>query len=349
MIRTLMIALALGTSFTALSVVNAVAQTSNPTTDQTDKSEEDWRKSKKKRDASDIFEGILNTGSVGIGNNQYPQNPIDSLPEESRRHLMKERAKVIAESDPGSTPDTPYSPSEEAKADPELAQQEKEAWDVIMTDMKSSGSKGQGGSGPNKVAIAGQGGGESGNGSRPGSVMRGGSSQSVADIMAQIKGLKSGNGSGDGTRTAPAQAPTRNTPSGQSPLGGGSQGAVASGKRPDGEDTQGQNPQEGNAQNPGSQAGEPQGEANQGDAPGGQDPGSEGQDEAEAATQKQVQALSDAATKAQSELDALKEAEAKTVSEPVGPLERIKREREIQSSGTQTSASNYLKKVKPKD
>jgi len=155
MIRSLLLAFALSTSLVALSSVPAVAQT----TDQTDQSEEDWRKSRKKRDTSDIFEDIKNSGVFGSGTMQGPPTPMESLPEESRRHLMKERAKVIATTETGQQPqDAAYTPSEEAKNDPDLAEQEKEAWEVIMTDLKGGSGQGQPGDGPNKIAVAGQGG-----------------------------------------------------------------------------------------------------------------------------------------------------------------------------------------------
>ena len=121
MIRELAIIFTLSTSAIALCGVDAIAQT----TEQTDKSEEDWRKSKKKPDSSDILEDILNNRSIGQGSNQYPQNPVDILPEESRRHLMKERAKVIALSEPGKEVDAAYTPSEAAKTDPELQNRKK--------------------------------------------------------------------------------------------------------------------------------------------------------------------------------------------------------------------------------
>ena len=356
MIRTLAITLALSTSFVALSAMDAAAQT----TEQTDKSEEDWRKSQKKRDTSDIFEDILNRRNTGQGSNQYPQNPIDSLPEESRRHLMKERAKVIAESDPNTTPDAPYTPSEAAKTDPELAEQEKEAWTVIMTDMKGGASQGQGqgGSGPNKIAVAGQGGGQSGgqsggqgnDSSRSPSVMRGGSSQSVAEIMAQIKGMKSGRSGGTGT--VPAQGP----------MGGGHmpQGQGSSGQSPLGQGTQGQSQTDTQtkAAAAAQQAAEAQAQADaaakaasEAAAKAQSDAGAQAEAEAAAKAASDAQAQAEAAAEAASQAEA--EARAETIAkaeaathapEPIGPLERIKRERETNTSGTQTSASDFLKK-----
>lgn len=318
MIRTLAIVLTLSTSFVVFSAMDASAQT----TEQTDRSEEDWRKSKKKRDTSDIFEDILNRGSTGQGSNQYPQNPVDSLPEDSRRHVMKERAKVIAESEPGETPDALYKPSEAAQTDPDLAEQEKEAWDVIMTDMKGGNSQGhdqgQGGSGPNKVAVTGQGGGQNDGNNSSSSPMRGGSSQSVADIMAQIKGLKSGDS--NGTSTATSQSPQRTesgsqAPSGQSQLGQGRNNDQSLQKQ-----------------------------ASQGE--------SQAQEQAKSASEAQDQ------TRSQNKSDqhATAEPEANTQAgtaektkqsiESIGPLERIKRVRKVNNSDVETSASDFLKRAK---
>jgi len=112
-------------------------------TEQTDRSEDDWRKSKKKRGSSDIFEGITNTRKDGQGWGSGPVDPIDSLPAESRRHLMKERAKAIAMSDPGQPVTAPYKPSDDAASDPGLAAQEKEAWDDLLEDMNDSMGQGQ--------------------------------------------------------------------------------------------------------------------------------------------------------------------------------------------------------------
>lgn len=294
----------------AVPVMTASAQV----TEQTDKSEEDWRKSKKKRDASDIFEDILDKRDVGVGTNQYPQNPVESLPEESRLHLMKERAKVIAETEPGHTPDAPYNPSEAAKSDPELAEQEKEAWTVIMTDLEGGESQGQGqgGSGPNKVVVAGQGGqsGEQGNQSQGRSVIRGGSSQSVAEILAQIKGLKSGSGASGG--------------SGQPEPGNGGQ-------------TQGPLSQESSDQSAGQ-------------SPSGQSQDAASPDQVGSEAEARAKALSEAA---QAAADVAQQADASpqtpsatqaTFRESMSPLERVKRQRDTQTTGTQTSASDYLKK-----
>lgn len=170
-------------------------------TDQTDASEEDWRNSRRKAKTNDGFDPILNPNSVGAGGVLPPLEPIDTLPEDSRRHLQRQRAKIIAELELGEAPgDIPLEPSEAAKSDPQLAADEEEAWEVILTDLQgSSGSGAEGPGGPNKVAVAGRGGGSDR------SLTRGGSSQSAAEILAALKGRQSGGGGG-----APAQGPVGN-------------------------------------------------------------------------------------------------------------------------------------------
>ena len=206
-------------------------------TEQTDQSEEDWRKSQRKRKSNDDFDPITNPQGLGTGISLPPLEPIDTLPEDSRRHLQRQRAKVIAEMEFGEDlEDVAFEPSEAAKQDPGLAAEEEEAWEVILTDLQGGpGGDQQGQGGPNKVAVAGQGGGA------PSSVTRGGSSQSAADILAQLKGLQgSGNGrgaTGDGASPAP-----------QSTQQGGGQSTQAG-------DQQGQAQP---PQSPGQQAGQPQ-------------------------------------------------------------------------------------------
>ena len=111
MMRSLLLAFMLSGSVFALSA-NAFAQTS-PNTTETDQSEEDWRKSQKKggNSTEDILDIIKNTRSSGIGNGRGA-SPIDSLPEESRRHLMKERARRMAQAGPNEPVDVSYKPSE---------------------------------------------------------------------------------------------------------------------------------------------------------------------------------------------------------------------------------------------
>jgi len=208
-----------GSSF-ALSA-QAFAQ-SSPNTTETDQSEEDWRKSQKKGGASteDILDIITNTRSSGVGNGRG-YSPIDALPEESRRHLMKERAKRMAQAGPNEPVDVSYKPSEAAKSDSGLEADEKAAWKEMSKGMNGTTDQGQQGQGQGQPGQSQgqqgqgqqgqqggtsgsqgqqqgqqQGSGQSSNGSgqngQSRSVMRGGSANSVSDIMARIKGLKHG-------------------------------------------------------------------------------------------------------------------------------------------------------------
>lgn len=162
-------------------------------TDQTDQSEEDWRKSRKKSGTSDIYR-TPNTSSTGVGApviDSKPISPVERLPSESRRHLMKERAKAIAENDDGDISDAEYVPSDAAKSDEQLMRDEQEAWDVIVTDMQGSGGEATSEGGPNKVAVAGE------NGATPTRGSRGGSTRTLQEIMDAIKSGQTGGASGD--------------------------------------------------------------------------------------------------------------------------------------------------------
>jgi hypothetical protein len=140
MLKTLMTSLALTA---ALGVaLPAYAQS----TDQTDQSEEDWRKSRKKSGTSDIYR-TPNTSSTGVGSpiiDYEPVSPVERLPSESRRHLMRERAKAIAESDDGDISDAEYVPSEEAKSDEQLMREEQEAWDAIAQGQADANGQSEG-------------------------------------------------------------------------------------------------------------------------------------------------------------------------------------------------------------
>lgn len=240
------------TGATLVSPPPAYAQdTGQQGTRQTDQSEEDWRNSRRKRTNDRDIESIINPGNLGSGPVQEYE-PIDALPEESQRHLKRQRAKVIAEMEFGEdVPDVPFEPSDAAKEDPNLAAEEEEAWEVILTDLQggsASGGQEQGPGGPNKVAVAGRGG-----GGNPNSVTRGGSAQSASDILNKLKGLQSSsgggaNGSGSGGSgggvSAPqgAQGAQGNSPSGQGQAQTGAQDGNGSGQK--GQDqSAGQSPQ----------------------------------------------------------------------------------------------------------
>ena len=367
MIRTLAIILALSTSYTAFTAVEVHAQV----TDQTDKSEEDWRKSKKKHEDPTDFKDILNRRTFGSTIQNFPQGPVDALPAESRRHLMKERAKVIATSEVGKTPDAPYVPSEAAKTDPQLQDEEKQAWTAIMTEMQigdvqsgKAGAPSQGGNDPNKVVFSGKGGGAPSG--QKSSVLRGGSSGSVADIMAQIKGMKvkgmkslpqmpqgqmpQGMPAGLPQGMPQGQAPTGQMPSGQNPLGSmpkapmAPQGQMPSGQAPAGQTPSGQAPQKSDTSG-----------QNSSDTQTNSQADAQAQAAAQAQAEAQAQAAAQAQSDAQSQTDSQADAQAqqadagtggKAAAETIGPLERIKQQREQSTSGTSSSASDYLKKYK---
>lgn len=171
-------------------------------TDQTDQSEEDWRKSRKKSGTSDIYR-TPNTNSTGSGApivDYKPVSPVERLPSESRRHLMKERAKAIANSDDGDISDADYVPSEEAKFDEQLMRDEQEAWDVIVTNMQGSGGEAASEGGPNKVAVVGE------NGATPARGSRGGSTRTLQEIMDAIKSGQTGGSGAPGGQDGAAQS-----------------------------------------------------------------------------------------------------------------------------------------------
>lgn len=313
MLKTLMTSLALTT---ALGValpgfsMSAWAQV----TDQTDQSEDDWRKSRKKSGTSDIYR-TPNTSSTGVGApviDFEPVSPVERLPSESRRHLMKERAKAIAQSDDGDISDAEYVPSEEAKSDPELMSEEQEAWEVIVTDMQGNGGEATSEGGPNKVAVAGE------NGASPTRGSRGGSTRTLQEIMDAIKSGQTGGGSAPGsTDSQSSKGPSSDDGQDQgqgSDQGQSEQSAEAA--------SEGQS--DGGASADGQSDGDGQGDASaQGENSG--DDGSEGDDGSSDASADDAWP---AATRAE---------------EPLSPLERIRRARDDSPTrGTQRSASDYL-------
>jgi hypothetical protein len=302
MLKTLMTSLALTAALGA--ALPAYAQV----TDQTDQSEEDWRKSRKKSGTSDIYR-TPNTGSTGVGApviDYEPVSPVERLPSESRRHLMKERAKAIAESDDGDISDADYVPSDEAKSDEQLMRDEQEAWDVIVTDMQGSGGEATSEDGPNKVAVVGENGATSTRGSR------GGSTRTLQEIMDAIK-------------------------SGQT--GGGPASGATNGQSPDGQ-AQGQNPSAPVADASG-QA-QTDGDAN---AEGSSDSDGQaqdaGQDTGQGDTSDQGDSSGEDNSAQAGDADAWP-AETRA-EEPLSPLDRIRRAKEDSPTrGTQRSASDYL-------
>lgn len=350
--------------------VAAWAQTSNDQTTQTDKSEEDWRKSRKKTTTDDIFEDILNRRSTGSGYGMGPENPMDSLPEESRRHLMKERAKVIATSDPGQTVTTPYTPSEAAKTDADLQAQEKGAWDKLVSDMNGGQGNNQGqgqakdqgqgqsagqtqGQSPDHAKSGTQSGSQSGQTGSSGqtnqagqsdgdshssSPLRGGSSASVADILAKIKGMQSGSGG------APQGNPSGNQTSGPQGANQQSGNGEQSGKSPDDEQTvasaEGQTLGQPEARSP-SQAQTLVVEPSPGAAQQAMQTSTSGESAATQSANLQTQSGSDTVAQAHAQSH-----EQSNDAAPQSPLDRIqsrKRDTSGLTSGKRSSASDYLK------
>ena len=352
MMRSLLLAFMLSGSVFALSA-NAFAQTS-PNTTETDQSEEDWRKSQKKggNSTEDILDIIKNTRSSGIGNGRGA-SPIDSLPEESRRHLMKERARRMAQAGPNEPVDVSYKPSEGAKSDSELEADEKAAWEELSKGLNGTTHQGQQGQGQQGQGQQGgssgsqgqqgqqQGGGQSDGASdqsgQSQSVMRGGSAASVSEIMARIKGLSPAIGSAG---------------QGQGQQGSQGQGQSQSGQPQSGQSGQGQAQQAGQAS---------QGQSQQRQSQQGQTPSEQSQSQSQSQSQQDAQqesSQSQAQSQAKSQAEAASQAHSiahgqdapqsrnsERTPEATSPLDRIKElKREQSTSGTRSSASDFLKK-----
>ena len=362
------------------------------TTTQTDQSEEDWRKSQKRPDADDVFEDIRNNRSTGQGNVVYgPPNPLDSLPEESRRHLTRERAKALATGDPNNLGNVAYTPSEAAKSDSDLAQQEEQAWDAIISDIQGSGQgtgNGQGGQQGQQGGAGGQQGqqggggqqgqqGQNGNSSqRPSSVLRGGSSASVAEILAGIKGqspIAGGGGAGtspQGTQQGAGQQSGGQQGAGQQSGGqqgagqqsGGQQGAgqQSGGQQGSGQQSggqQGAGQQSGGQQGSGQQSGGQQGAGQQSggqQGSGQQSGGQQGSDSANGASQGDA-AATGAAGDASATGDASNNGSPSGTNSgppPQGPLDRLKereRQSDDRSDGQRTNAYDFLRQQQSTD
>lgn len=280
-------------------------------TDQTDQSEEDWRKSRKKSGTSDIYRNP-NTSSTGSGApviDFEPISPVERLPSDSRRHLMKERAKAIAQSDDGNISDAEYVPSEEAKSDEQLMRDEQEAWDVIVTDMQGSGGEATSQGGPNKVAVVGE------NGATPTRGSRGGSTRTLQEIMDAIKSGQTGGGG----------APV------------GSEGQSNEGQSQNQGQGQGQSEHVADAANQGD--GQADSEAT---AEGSSDSDGQLQDHGEGDTSDPGESSGDDGNDAQAG-DADAWPADTRAEEPLSPLERIRRVRDDNPTrGRQRSASDYL-------
>ena len=333
--KQLLLSLLLSSGLVSLTASTAFAQ-SAPNTTQTDQSEEDWRKSKKKSTTDDPLDGFTNMNGWGKGS-QRTLTPIDMLPEDSRRYLMKERAQRLAQAGVGEPVDTNFEPSEAAKSDANLEADEKAAWTEMMKDMGSpSGQASAGNPNGDPNAKAGQSSGamespsQGGNqgsqsaGSSPSasSMMRGGSSASVSDILAQLKGGGS--------------APQGQSPQGQSQQGQAQNGQSLQGNAPSAAAMQ-QAQTAGQASNPSQQQADSNSQ-------------SQAQSQAQNPADAQAQAQSDAAqagANAQAEAQAQQAKAASTARTPeaISPLNRLKQSRdERASTGKRSSASDYLKR-----
>jgi len=325
--KQLLLSLLLSSGLVSLTASTAFAQ-SAPNTTQTDQSEEDWRKSKKKSTTDDPLDGFTNMNGWGKGS-QRTLTPIDMLPEDSRRYLMKERAQRLAQAGVGEPVDTNFEPSEAAKSDANLEADEKAAWTEMMKDMGSpSGQASAGNPNGDPNAKAGQSSGamespsQGGNqgsqsaGSSPSasSMMRGGSSASVSDILAQLKGGGS-------------------APKGQSPQGQSQQGNAPSAAGIQQAQTDGQ------ASNPGQQ----QADSNSQSQAQSQD---QAQNPADAQAQSDAaQAAANAQAQAEAQAQQAKAESTARTPEAISPLDRLKQSRdERASTGKRSSASDYLKR-----
>ncbi|MEO0784282.1 MAG: hypothetical protein AAFY10_01190 [Pseudomonadota bacterium] len=196
----LIMSLGLGTAVAQESTGSVGAPPNSSETDNTDQSEEDWRRSQRK-ESGDRNDPISNPSTIGVGVNFPEPREIDRLPEESRRHLNRQRARVIAEVDLDNPQpqDIAYEPSEAAKSDPQLMRDEQAAWEEMIQGMTGSGGA-SGGSeaGQSPIGGTGSGGGGTvviadtpgqGGGGSAGTTMGGGANQSAAEILRQMQGL----------------------------------------------------------------------------------------------------------------------------------------------------------------
>ena len=335
--KQLLLSLLLSSGLVSLTASTAFAQ-SAPNTTQTDQSEEDWRKSKKKSNTDDPLDGFTNMNGWGKGS-QRTLTPIDMLPEDSRRYLMKERAQRLAQAGVGEPVDTNFEPSEAAKSDANLEADEKAAWTEMMKDMGSpSGQASAGNPNGDPNAKAGQSSGamqspsQGGNqgsqsaGSSPSasSMMRGGSSASVSDILAQLKGGGS--------------APQGQSPQGQSQQDQAQSGQSQQGNAPSAAGMQ-QAQTDGQASNPGQQ----QADSNSQSQAQSQD---QAQNPADAQAQSDAaQAAANAQAQAEAQAQQAKAASTARTPEAISPLDRLKQSRdERASTGKRSSASDYLKR-----
>ncbi len=329
--------------------LSAHAQTTNPPTDQTDQSEEDWRKSRKKRSTPDIFgPGPSSIGSGAPIVDYKPVTAVERLPSDSRRHLMRERAKAIAEDVDGDISDAAFKPSDSAKTDSALEADEREAWAEITggsgsgsPDATTQPSSGQASSGADAGDRSGDSSdGEGGSSGQPAGDdarsqgPRGGSTASLQQIMDAIK---SGQPVGAASRHASRQDRTQS--------GGGSQndGKAAQDNPAEQGQVSGQS-QDGALTGAQSQSeGDDQGSSQDGQSSDGGSASASAQNAGQHAAQDDAQTGQDGDTSGSEGNAADPASPASRASEPLSPLERIRRTREERpAEGSQRSASDYI-------
>lgn len=318
------------------------AGTQAPDTDQTDQQEDDWR-NQNRVGSSNPFDPRPNSSNQGWGVNMPQMDPVDQLPEESRRHLAQMRTQAITSADL-ENPDfenIAYEPSDTAQGDPDLMAREQAAWEDILADMQAAMGTGGGGSQPDAqpAVMAGQGTGTGGGSGMQPTTMSGGGNQSAAEMLAQMGqagGQQAGQGGSSGSTQASQGGAQTSAADMLRQMGQGAGSAAGAGAGQSAAQAEGGGTQDsgsgqsggGESAEAGSQAaGEGQSDGQQGDADGagadgdGSDAGQEGADSGDAGA----------------ETDA--GAEAETPPRPTPSFGST----QTSQSGTQTSAGDFLK------
>ena len=247
-----------GVILCGLPVVHAQ---SNQETKQTDQSEEDWRKSQRKSGSEDPVDIFSSTSGTGFGEPLSPLEPIDRLPEESKRHLSKQRAIAIAGMGPDDNlEDIDYEPSDAAKKDPVLAADEQAAWEDMVEALGEGGEPddgtrpgdeleeltgeqadnsqppaSQGNSEQSETAESGPAGstaqGEAQRQPQDRSIMRGGSAASASDILKRMRGQSGQSTQGSQDQASQSQATVHNSQSDAAAMAEGPDASGASGQQ----------------------------------------------------------------------------------------------------------------------
>lgn len=191
----------------ALLVVAQEAGTQAPDTTQTDQQEDDWR-NQNRVGSNDPFDPRPNSSNQGWGVTMPQMDPVDQLPEESRRHLAQMRTQAITsvDLDNPNFENVAYEPSDAAEADPDLMAREQAAWEDMLADMQAATGTGSGGAeqpDTQPAVMAGQDT-SAGSGGMQTTAMSGGGNQSAADMLAQMG--QAGGASGQAGTPASTQA-----------------------------------------------------------------------------------------------------------------------------------------------